>query len=281
MNTRREHIPTSELIAAAGDRLTPTDRVIAEAVLSEPTLLAFGTVTDLADAAGTSRPSIVRFATKLGFDGYSALREYIREDLSHRLSRPSERIRHEDPTHSTARVALEKALSTVFDATDGKQLAELASPIVAAHGVWITSGETSRAGAFALHSGLSIVRPNVHMLHHHNLATDLSGASDRDAAVIFDFPRYRSQTMKTACVLADIGVHIVAITDGPLSPLASLTRTWCSIDIPAVGPLDSSVPAVAIAELIVAAAAAQLHDTARTRIDRIESLWDETGTFVR
>ena len=60
----------SQLIAAAGDRLTPTERRIAEAVVAEPTLLAFGTVSNLAAAVGTSRPSIVRFATKLGFEGY-------------------------------------------------------------------------------------------------------------------------------------------------------------------------------------------------------------------
>ena len=72
----------SQLIAAAGTRLTPTERRIAEAVVADPTLLAFGTVSDLALEVGTSRPSIVRFATKLGFDGYPELQEHIRRDLA-------------------------------------------------------------------------------------------------------------------------------------------------------------------------------------------------------
>ena len=88
-------VPTSDLIGAVSNELTPTERRIAEEVLSEPTLLAFGTVTDLADRVGTSRPSIVRFANKLGFKGYSQLQTHVRKDLSHRLTRPSERIRHE------------------------------------------------------------------------------------------------------------------------------------------------------------------------------------------
>ncbi len=54
-----------ERIAAVGVRLTPTERRIAESVLDDPTLLAFGTVSDLAAKAKTSHPSIVRFATKL------------------------------------------------------------------------------------------------------------------------------------------------------------------------------------------------------------------------
>ncbi|MGB5629939.1 MAG: hypothetical protein WBM57_11265, partial [Woeseiaceae bacterium] len=79
---------TLDLIAAVSGDLTPTQRRIAEAALADPTLLAFGTVSDLADRVGTSRPSIVRFATKLGFDGYTDLQQHVRSDLSRRLSRP-------------------------------------------------------------------------------------------------------------------------------------------------------------------------------------------------
>ena len=66
---------TSQLIASVSDRLTKTELRIAQAVLDEPTLLAFGTVSDLAERVGTSRPSIVRFATKLGFEGYTELQD--------------------------------------------------------------------------------------------------------------------------------------------------------------------------------------------------------------
>ena len=82
-----------DLIAGVGDRLTPTERRIAEIVSGEPTLLAFGTVSDLAERARTSRPSIVRFATKLGFSGYTELQSWVREAVSKQLSSPSARIR--------------------------------------------------------------------------------------------------------------------------------------------------------------------------------------------
>ena len=105
--------PTPDLIAAVGDRLTPAERRIAEAVLAEPTLLAFGTVSDLAGRVGTSRPSIVRFANKLGFDGYTQLQEHVRRGLSQRLARPSDRIRKDDAM-LPARALLEGALASVF-----------------------------------------------------------------------------------------------------------------------------------------------------------------------
>ena len=74
-------------------------------------------------------------------------------------------------------------------------------------------------------------------------------------------------------------MKIVAITDGPLSPLVELADAWCEITVPAIGPFDSSVPVVAIAELLVSKIAKELKDKATERIDRIEELWESTAVL--
>jgi len=280
MNSPVPATSTLDLIAAVSSDLTPTQRRIAEAALAEPTLLAFGTVSDLADRVGTSRPSIVRFATKLGFEGYTDLQQHVRSDLSRRLSRPSERIRSSGERRAAARTAINDAIASVFDAVDGDRIYELVTPIVQARKVWVLSGETSLAGARALQSGLSMVRPGVRWLEEHSFGTELSDAIPGDTAVVIDFPRYRRQVTLAARVLAEAGVTVVAITDSPLSPLVDLANTWTKINVPAVGPFDSSVPIVALCELLVAQVARELQDVATDRIDRIEALWDQTETFV-
>ncbi|MEM7202263.1 MAG: MurR/RpiR family transcriptional regulator [Planctomycetota bacterium] len=269
----------SDVIASASERLTPTERLLAEAIVEDPTLLAFGTVSDLAGWVGTSRPSVVRFATKLGFDGYVELQGRARQELSQRLSRPSERIRHPDESLAPARRALQAAVAKVFASLDEGRLRKLAAPIVRARNVWVLTGETSRAGAHAFYSRLTMVRPSVHWVEPHSGARDLGNAVAGDAAVVFDFARYRRHSVEAARILADQGVALVAVTDGPLSPLAALTQTWCELDVPGIGPFDSSVPAVAVAELLVAQVAGELQDHARERIDRTEAVWDATGTF--
>ncbi|GAB4514989.1 MAG: MurR/RpiR family transcriptional regulator [Phycisphaerales bacterium] len=269
-----------DLIAEASERLTPTDRRIASAVLEEPTLLAFGTVSDLASRVDTSRPSIVRFATRLGFGGYTDLQNWARDQVSEQLSSPSQRIRRGEGEAASARAAIEGAVAHAFAHLDIHRLNTLAAPIARAPRVWILTGETSMAGAHALHSGLSMARPGVTLLQEHATGRDLTCASPDDAAVVFDFERYRNWAITTSRTLVDIGVTLVAITDGPLSPLAALTPHWCELKIPAVGPFDSSVPAVLAAELLVSRVVAQRADDARERIDRLESLWHRTGTFL-
>ncbi len=280
MNIMGSDKSTSDLVAAVSSELTPTERRIAEAVLAEPTLLAFGTVSDLAGRVGTSRPSIVRFANKLGFNGYTTLQQHVRSDLSHRLSRPSERIRSAGGTAPPARHVINGAISSVLDALEDGRIAELAEPVVRAEKVWILSGETSQAGAHALHSGLSMVRPGVRSLEQHSFGTALSDAGPCDAVVVFDFFRYRRQVATAARVFRDAGVTVVAITDSPLSPLVELADTWCQIEVPAIGPFDSSAPVVLMCELLVAEVAQELQDNATNRIDRIEALWEETEVFL-
>lgn len=270
-----------DLIAPVSDRLTPTERRIAGVVLEDPTLLAFGTVSDLASKAETSRPSIVRFATKLGFNGYSDLQNWIRDQLATQLASPSHRIRHQHDSAGPIRRAIDEAIHQTFDALEDDRLTTLATPISEAQRVWILSGETSMAGAHALHSGLSMVRPGVHLVVEHSAGRDLSGASTDDVAVIFDFSRYRRNSITAARALADLGVPIVAITDGPLSPLASLTQIWCELRIPPVGPFDSSLPAVLTAELLVARVVKLLGESAREHIDRLEALWQATDVYLK
>lgn len=136
------------------------------------------------------------------------------------------------------------------------------------------------AGAHVLFSGLSMLRPNVHLVLEHSTGRDLCGASADDAAVVLDFARYRRTPVIAARALAELGVNLIAITDGPLSPLAALTPNWCQLRIPAVGPFDSAVPPVIAAEVIVARVAAELGDAARERIDQLEMLWQRTETFL-
>ncbi len=268
-----------DLIANVGDRLTPTERRIAEAVLDDPTLLAFGTVSDLASRVDTSRPSIVRFATKLGFDGYTDLQRWVRDGVAEQLTTPGHRIRHARDQSDQVRLDIEQALHRTLGQVDPDRLRRLAAPLLEARRVWVLSGETSRAGAIVLHSGLSMVRDQVRLVEEHDLGRDLSNAAKGDAAVVFDFARYRRNTVLAARSLVDVGVDLVAITDGPLSPLASMTDTWCELPIPAVGPFDSSLPSVVVAELLVLDVVRQLGPRARPRIDRLERLWSETRTF--
>ena len=273
-------LTVTELIARAGGELTPTERRIAEVLVSEPTLLAFGTVSDLANRIGTSRPSIVRFANKLGFDGYASLQTLARRRVEDDLSRPRDRIRR-DPTEGPSALdelveGFESAAATVARG----EIRAIAERAASAGSVWIVSGETSLAGAYALRSGLSMIRPRVYLIEGHSAGRDLVDAGPGDLAIVIAFYRYRNFSVSVASTLVGQGVPLAAVTDSPLSPLADAAEVLCQVSVPAVGPFDSSVPAVVVAELIIADVAVLVQAEAKKRVDRLEALWSATETFL-
>ncbi|MBT2588188.1 MurR/RpiR family transcriptional regulator [Arthrobacter sp. ISL-95] len=68
--------------------LRPSERAVAELVLSDPSRAATLSIGDLAEECGTSTTSVVRFYKKVGYGGYSDLRldlarETAREGVAH------------------------------------------------------------------------------------------------------------------------------------------------------------------------------------------------------
>lgn len=280
----------SERIASAGAALTPSERRLARLVLDDPTAIAFGTVAELARAAGTSGPTVVRFANKLDFEGYGALQEHLRASLTERLRRPTDRLRlatDAAPTSAGERraspaVDLVDQLHRVLGGLDHDALNELAAEIAHASGtVWVLCADTSATPGTLLTGNLRLLRPGVRRLEGSapTVASQLAEAAVGDVAVVIDFPRYESAVVSAATELAAAGVTLVAITDGPLSPLASAAHRWLGIDVAAVGPFDSVVPVVAVVELLIAEVAGRLRHQATDRLDRIERLWADGQVF--
>ena len=82
----------AERIRVHSASLTAAERRVAEAILRSPQSVGFGTVADLADSAGVGAASVVRLASKLGFEGYSDLQASIQHDLMRQLRPAVERI---------------------------------------------------------------------------------------------------------------------------------------------------------------------------------------------
>ncbi len=273
-------------IAVAGDTLTPTERRVAETILADPTLVAFRTVADLAAMVDTSGPTIVRFANKLGYDGFGELQAQAQRALAAQLKRATDRIRVDGADASVferAREAATAGVVGVFDAVGEADIAALARPIVGARGdVWVVSSATTSAPAHVLATGLRLVRGRVHHLTRSpaTIAAEITDAGPDDVVVAIDFQRYERTVTEVARTLREAGAAVVSITDDALSPLATIADAWVGIGVPAIGPFDSTLPAIALVEALVAQVAHELRDDATARLDRTEALWAAADVFL-
>src|SRR6478736_4362113 len=132
----------ADRIGQAGASLTPAERRVAEVVLEHPQLVAFGTVADLAAQAGSGAATVVRLATKLGFDGFTALQASVQHDLARQLRPAAERIREPAATDAIANhLALElDNVRTTLSTLEEESLADVVAHLASKSNVSVLSG---------------------------------------------------------------------------------------------------------------------------------------------
>jgi DNA-binding MurR/RpiR family transcriptional regulator len=271
-------VEVADRIGKSSTSLTTAERRVAEVVLANPQLVAFGTVADLAEGAGSGAATVVRLATKLGFEGFSALQASVQQDLANQLRPAAERIR--DPeAHDSLNTHLQLELGNVQ--TTLGEIDQLALADVVAHladparRVYMLSGDASRGVAAQFVGDLSALRPNVTMVDGNDVAVRRTVAlmEESDVLVTLDLRRYDRWLVEAARTAAQAGVWMVSIADSVLSPVAACAQRTLVVTAAGAGPFDSHVGTLALMNVLVAGAAIRLRGVATERLDRAEAAW--------
>lgn len=277
--------PVSDLIQQHRDTLTATERRLAEVVLDDAQSVAFGTVAALAQAAGTSGASVVRFANRLGFDGFVDFQAAVQQELGARLRPAVERIREPAADDLLGRaLAVELAnVSESLEAIDRRVLATTVSRLSSRRArVAVLPGSASFGVGYHLAEQLGMLRDNVDLAWGApaSVTATLAALGTNDLVVAIDLPRYDVAVIEGVDVVAARNVPIIAITDSPLAPLGRRAKATFAIASDGAGPFDSQIGAMAVANVLVAAVAHRLRASATRRLDRVERAWRTAGVLT-
>ena len=268
----------ADRIGRAGGVLTPAERRVAEVVLVQPELVAFGTVAELADASAAGAATVVRLATKLGFEGFTSLQHSIQHDLARQLRPAAERIRQPAATDAISR-HLELEVDNVRSTLGGIDAETLSDVVMhlanAGSRVWVLSGDASSGVAQQFVADLAALRDDVALIGGNEVAVQrqLSLLRSADVVVTVDLRRYDRWLIEAVHTAGAAGLWCVAITDSLLSPLAEHVDRSMLVAAASLGPFDSHVAMLALLNLVVAGVADNLRVEATARLDRAEQAW--------
>ena len=267
-------------LAERAATLTPSERRIGETILSDPNLVAFGTVADVARAARAGTATVVRFAVKLGFDGYSQLQASVQRDVSGQLRPAVERIRDQqvgDDTLAARHAAVEAAnVRTTLEAIrsgDGRavveRLADDSAPVL------VLSGVASRGVALQFVGDLDQLRPGVQLLDgtQIDIVRTLAVTEPGATLVVLDLRRYERWLIDALAAARERDAWTVALTDSVLSPLAAVAECSFVVAAASTGPFDSHVGTLALLNLFIVEVAAARREHAAERLEAIENAW--------
>jgi DNA-binding MurR/RpiR family transcriptional regulator len=274
-----------ERIMEQAERLTSTERKIAEVLAGEPQTIAFGTVAQVAQRAGTSGPSVVRLAVKLGYDGFVGLQADVQSELARQLGPARDRIRQRPPTDFLARVQaaeqdnVVRTLHAISAAALDRSIVRLADRH---HQVWVLPAEMTSPIGQVLSSQLGQLRDGVTLLEGSEVSVSrsLAGLEPLDTLVAIDIRRYERSLVGLSRWASERGAAIIAVTDSPLSPLVAGATETFFISAHGVGPFDSVTGGIALVNVLIAGVAARLRQSAPARLDAIEAAWSAIGALV-
>jgi len=276
-----------EAVAAALGRLPPAERRVAEVIVRDPEAVAFGTVAAVARQAGTSGPSVVRLADRLGYQGFVGLQRAVRRDLRRRLRPAVERIRSaagergdvlarvRDTEVANVRATLEGIPPRAFDAA----VARLAA---VRHRVTVLPSEQARSVGLCFADHLALVRGGVRLVSgsEFRITTQLAALRRSDTVVLMDLRRHERWLLEAARRVAAAGAARIVLVDSELSPLAEGALAVLPVAAAGAGPFDSLVGMHAAANALLAGVAARLRRSLTRRLDLLEKTWVSSGALV-
>jgi DNA-binding MurR/RpiR family transcriptional regulator len=278
-----EHVDVMTELQKNYADLTQAQKRIAEAIVDNPEFVAFATVDKLSARLGIASSTIVRFAYRLGLDGYPELQERVRVLVRSRLRGADNEGDDSSIAHlgdSTAAASLRHDLDNLRNTItelNAETLDKAIDVIAGARRVFFTGGLASGPLAEYTAHTFNRLRGGAQVLGLGDTAAEILGMTPEDALVVFSFPPYASQTLQILDAARKRGVVVVGITDSPISPLGKVDVTLTS-RVSGVGPQNSLVAPLGIINVLLNGVAARSPGSA-DRYRQIFGLLDEWNAF--
>ncbi|WP_179400971.1 MurR/RpiR family transcriptional regulator [Burkholderia guangdongensis] len=281
-NTSDAEPPIAARIGAAMPSLTPIHRRMGEYVLANPFRAATMRIDELASAVGASVATANRFARALGFDGYPAMRAALVRGFEATLA-PVERLRSAQEQEPGVRggvwvdAVFDQAIANL-EATraqlDPSNVDAAVEAIVAARRVFVLGAGSSAFLAGLMEHGLAICHDDVQSLAllggPSHAARRLFTADARDLVIAIAVPRYVEDTIELARRAAARGAPVLALTDGPESPLVPFATLKLYVKAERRFAAMSEAAVLTLIEALIDAVALRTQRSAKAAADMTE-----------
>lgn len=249
---------------------------VAEVALERPHDLALKTVAVLADDAGVQPSTLVRFANAMGFGGFSAMQKVFRKHLIEVSLPYRERIARMRAAHaSESNRPADILRGFVVESISGlEHLPDAIGPDAFDAAVRLCAS-AQRIDVLAYRRSFPVACYLAYALNQLELTAQLlngvGGMNEvyaqrlgrKDALIVVSFRNYTAEGVAIASACHARGVPVLAITDGPLSPLKRLARVCLEIGDDGRTPFRSLVEPMCLAQALVVSVGHRIADRGR------------------
>lgn len=250
------------------------------------------TVSRLAKLAGVSDPTVLRLATRIGYQGFTELQEALlaeveahmrspltlaADEISHPPRRPGTDVYQAFLSETLAQFTAAARLTAAADYE--RAVAMLADPRLR---VLCLGGRFSRFIAGIMQRCLHHLRANTLLLEGNaaDLVDELSAIDKRHVLVVFDYRRYQADVVRFARQAKTRGCLILLFTDNWKSPISSIADVTLIAPTATASPFDTLTTPLLQVEAVIAGTAHRLGADWRARAALLEEVRSENGVTL-
>ncbi|MEU6377149.1 MurR/RpiR family transcriptional regulator [Streptomyces sp. NPDC046909] len=263
-----------------GRRLTPTQRRIAQCLVRQAAAVPFLSSVELAQLAGVSQPSVTRFASALGFDGYPALRRHIR-DLAPAATDGNGRA--PNPYQRAIRAEIENLRQLDSLLADPTPVARAGRLLAASRPLPVLGLRASAAQARGFAYFSAKVHPDVRLLDQGGslLADRIDAARHAGATALlcFALPRHPRELLDTLAHARATGLTVITIADGTFAPVAAHSDLLLPAAVGTGLVFDTASAPMLLGQVLLDAMCDELPD-AQAHLETFDARAAARGLFV-
>lgn len=236
---------TIKAIVEQHPSLTPKGRIIGNYIIENPRKAVFMTTKELSETCRVSEATVVRFVSQLGFSGYSAFRQALRDfvdtdlNLLDRKDLSGLKGPDADRLH---RVVLEETdnLQYFYEIAEMEALGAAVTAMEESEHIYVVGSRLSYTFAYYLGWSLTKIRQNVQILKgSDSTAIDwLTIAPEESLVIIIATTRYPNELIQLGKLVQRLEMKLLVIADSSLCPLmqsADLSLVAPTKNIPFIG----------------------------------------------
>ncbi|MBM7707079.1 MurR/RpiR family transcriptional regulator [Chryseomicrobium aureum] len=265
--------------------LTQGLKSVANFIVANSNSVALYPAKEIGNLTNTSETTVIRCCHALGYSGYAALQEEIRNSLLQPDNDPfkalTDGMKNESPDIQASVEQDIEFMRKTFDSMDKDHFNEAIDKIIDSKKVLIVGLRTSYAAANWLSYSLNIVKGDTYLFKGdiddaHHLLTLI----DEDWLVIaLSFRRYSQQTISFVSATKEQGAQIVTITDDELSPLGLMSDITLNVITPNPSSLKGMPTIFSILNAMVSGVMIKNSQEVEKRLEEYQRTSDVYPTF--
>lgn len=275
-----------ERLNHSGRRLSKGQRLIARYIADHYDKAVFMTASRLGECVGVSESTVVRFAAAMGYEGYPQLQRALQELVSHRLTANQrfEMSTEMQPMEAFGAVLKSDMLNlrATLEQMNSDTFEDVVNRLLSARAIYVMGLRSAAPLAQFMGYYLNYIFDDVHLVSvgSTDVFEEISKLREKDVLIGISFPRYSTRTLEAMRFAKRCGAQVVAITDGPMSPLSEIADATLTARTDMASFVDSLAAPLSVINALLVALGLKRRDALSQHLKKLEGIWETYEVYL-